>query len=142
MWHFVVFRPWIGSDFEPKPVAREAVTQASSTALRPPASNLVQGTGDVTIATDLGPSLDARGWPGKAPKVVVGLDVTDLRASELEQEVLELRRRVFAPAVLCSLFTPDFDRAEASLRLVFAQHGRQQPRPGPHPALARIPHDD
>ena len=57
--------------------------------------DLVQGTGDVTIATDLGvPRSTARGWLGKAPKVVVSLDVTDLKASELRQEVLELRRRV------------------------------------------------
>jgi hypothetical protein len=57
--------------------------------------DLVQGTGDVTIATDLGvPRSTARGWLGKAPKVVVSLDVTDLRASELQQEVLALRRRV------------------------------------------------
>src|SRR5260370_10809065 len=56
---------------------------------------LVQGTGDVTIATDLGiPRSTARGWLGKAPKVVVSLDVADLRASELHQEVLALRRRV------------------------------------------------
>ena len=57
--------------------------------------DLVQGTGDVTIATDLGvPRSTARGWRSKAPKVVVSLDVTDLSASELHQEVLELRRRV------------------------------------------------
>jgi hypothetical protein len=57
--------------------------------------DLVQGTGDVTITTDLGvPRSTARGWLRKAPKVVVSLDVTDLRASELHQEVLELRRRV------------------------------------------------
>src|SRR6266481_2783546 len=57
--------------------------------------NLVQRTGDVTIATDLGvPRSTAHGWLGKAPKVVVRLDVTDLRASELQQEVLQLRRRV------------------------------------------------
>ena len=57
--------------------------------------NLVQRTGDVGIATDRGvPRSTARGWLGKAPKVVVSLDVTDLRASELQQEVLELRRRV------------------------------------------------
>ena len=55
----------------------------------------VHGTGDVTIATDLGvPRSTARGWLGQAPKIVVSLDVTDLRASELQQEVLELRRRV------------------------------------------------
>ena len=57
--------------------------------------NLVQRTGDATIATDLGvPRSTARGWLGKTPNVVVSLDVTDLRASELHQEVLELRRRV------------------------------------------------
>src|SRR5207244_9703669 len=57
--------------------------------------NLVQRTGDVTIATDLGvPRSTARGWIGKTPKIVVSLDVTNMRASELHQEVLELRRRV------------------------------------------------
>ena len=56
--------------------------------------NLVQGTRDVTIATDLGvPRSTARGWLGKAPKVVVSLD-TDVRASELQQEILKLRRGV------------------------------------------------
>jgi len=55
--------------------------------------DLVQRTGDVTIATDLGvPRSTARGWLGKAPEVVVSLDVTDLKASELQQEVLKLRR--------------------------------------------------
>ena len=57
--------------------------------------NLVQRTGNVTIATNLGvPRSTARGWLGKAPKVVVSLDVTDLSAPALHQEVLELRRRV------------------------------------------------
>ena len=57
--------------------------------------NLVQRTGDVTIATNLGvPRSTARGWLDKAPKVVVGLDVTDLRAPELQEEILRLRRRV------------------------------------------------
>jgi putative transposase len=57
--------------------------------------NLVQRTEDLIIATDLGvPRSTARGWLGKTPKIVVSLDVTDLRASELHQEVLELRRRV------------------------------------------------
>src|ERR1700674_1098806 len=47
-----------------------------------------------TIATDLGvPHSTTRGWLGRAPKVLVSLDVTDLRAAELQQEVLELRRR-------------------------------------------------
>src|SRR5881392_656001 len=37
--------------------------------------NLVQRTGDVTIATDLGvPRSTARGWLGQGPKVVVSLE--------------------------------------------------------------------
>ena len=57
--------------------------------------DLVQGTGDMTIARDLGiPRSTACGWLGKAPKAVVSLDMLDLRASNLQQEVLELRRRV------------------------------------------------
>ena len=56
---------------------------------------LVQRTGDLTIATDLGvPRSTARGWLDKAPKVVVSLDETDLRAPELQPEILKLRRRV------------------------------------------------
>src|SRR5215831_15055390 len=57
--------------------------------------DLVQRTEDVTIATGLGvPRSTARGWLGQAPKVVIRLDVTDLRASELQHDVVELRRRV------------------------------------------------
>jgi hypothetical protein len=41
--------------------------------------DLVQGTGNVTIVTDLGvPRSTARGWLGQAPKIVVSLDVPDL----------------------------------------------------------------
>ena len=57
--------------------------------------DLVQRTGDVTIATNLGiPRSTARGWLRKTPTVVVSLDVTNQKAAELQQEVLELRRRV------------------------------------------------
>ena len=57
--------------------------------------NLVQRTGDVTVATNLGvPRSTARGWLGAAPTVVVCLDVVDLTEPELRQEVLNLRRRV------------------------------------------------
>ncbi len=57
--------------------------------------HLVQRTGDVTVATDLGvPRSTARGWLGEAPTVVVCLDVADLTEPELRQEVLKLRRRV------------------------------------------------
>src|SRR6516225_6730786 len=56
--------------------------------------DLVQRTRDATIATDLGvPRSTARGWLLQAPRVVVS-HVTDLRAAELQQEVLELRKRV------------------------------------------------
>jgi hypothetical protein len=57
--------------------------------------NLVQPTGDVTVATDLGvPRSTARGWLGETPTVVVCLDVTELTEPELRQEVVKLRRRV------------------------------------------------
>ena len=57
--------------------------------------NLVQRSGDVTVATDLGvPRSTARGWLGKTQTVVVCLDVTELTEPELRHEVLELRRRV------------------------------------------------
>jgi len=56
---------------------------------------LVQRTGDLTIATDLGvPRSTTRGWLRTAPTVVVSLDVADLTELELRQEVLTLRRRV------------------------------------------------
>src|SRR6516165_3730391 len=57
--------------------------------------DLVRGSGDVTIATNLGvPRSTARSWRGKAPKIVVSMDVLDLSASELQLEILQLRRRV------------------------------------------------
>jgi putative transposase len=57
--------------------------------------NLVQCTGDVTVATDLGvPRSTALGWLGAAPAVVVCLDAAELKVPELRQEVLKLRRRV------------------------------------------------
>jgi len=63
--------------------------------------DLVQRTGDVTIATDLGvPRSTARGWLGAAPRLVVGLEVADLTEPELRLEVLKLRRRV--PSSACS----------------------------------------
>ena len=53
--------------------------------------DLVQRTGEVTVATDLGvPRSTARGWLGGAPTVVVCLDVVDLTEPELRQEVLKL----------------------------------------------------
>jgi transposase InsO family protein len=65
---------------------------------------LVQHTGDPTVATDLGvPRSTARGWLRTAPAAVVGLDVADLTELELRQEVLKLRRRVQKLAALLRL---------------------------------------
>jgi hypothetical protein len=48
--------------------------------------NLVQRTGDVSVATDLGvPRSTARGWLGVASTVVLCLDVVDLTEPELRQ---------------------------------------------------------
>ena len=55
---------------------------------------LVQRTGNLTIATDLGvPRTTARAWLRTAPTAVVSLDVANLTELELRQEVLRLRRR-------------------------------------------------
>ena len=55
---------------------------------------LVQCTGDITVATDLGvPRSTARGWL-RAAQTVVSVDVADLTEPELLLEVLKLRRRV------------------------------------------------
>ena len=65
---------------------------------------LVQRTGDVTVATGLGvPRSTARGWLGAAPTVVVSLDVAALTEPALRQEILMLRRRVQKLAALLCL---------------------------------------
>jgi hypothetical protein len=57
--------------------------------------DLVHATGDVTIATNLGvPRSTARGWLRKATRVAVSTDVMNLKTMKLQQEILELRRRV------------------------------------------------
>jgi len=46
--------------------------------------NLVQRTGDVTVATELGvPRSTARGWLAETPAVVVRLDVTEFTEPEV-----------------------------------------------------------
>jgi hypothetical protein len=66
--------------------------------------DLVQRTGDLTIATDRGvPRSTARGWLGAAPTVVVSLEVASLTELELRQEILKLRRRVEKLAALLRL---------------------------------------
>ena len=66
--------------------------------------DLVHRTGDVTLATDLGvPRSTARGWLRRAPELVVSLDVTHRNELELQQEILQLRRRVQKLAALLRL---------------------------------------
>src|SRR4029450_6985926 len=66
--------------------------------------DLVQRTGDLTIAADFGvPRSTARGWLGAAPPVVVSLETANLTEPELRQEILKLRRRVEKLAVLLRL---------------------------------------
>jgi hypothetical protein len=83
--------------------------------------HLVQRTGDVTVATELGvPRSTARGWLGATPTLVVGLDVADLTEPELRQEVLKLRRRVrklmaLLRLVLALLHTSGFSLTGARL---------------------------
>jgi len=58
-------------------------------------ADLVRGTEDVTIATNVEvPRSTARGWLREAPTVVVSLDVPNVTTSELQREILALRRRV------------------------------------------------
>ena len=66
--------------------------------------DLIQRTGDLTIATDLGvPRSTARGGLGAAPTAVVSLEVPNLTEPELRQELLTLRRRVEKLAALLRL---------------------------------------
>src|SRR5262249_13427072 len=92
------------------------------------------------------------GWLGNTPKVVVSLDVTDLSASALQQEVLELRRRVKKLRALLRLvlallrssgFTLTYERLpnrRAKIRILSAvDHGRgttRRSRGAWKPALA------
>ena len=65
---------------------------------------LVQRTRNLTIATDRGvPRSTARGWRRTTPSVTVSLDVANLTALELRQEILTLRRRVQKLAALLRL---------------------------------------
>jgi hypothetical protein len=66
--------------------------------------DLVQRTGDVTIAIDLGvPRSTARGWLSATPGVVVTLELADLTGPDLRLEILKLRRRVEKLAALLRL---------------------------------------
>jgi hypothetical protein len=65
---------------------------------------LVQRSGDLTIATNLGvPRSTARGWLGAALTVVISLEVADLTEPELRHEIVKLRRHVEKLAALLQL---------------------------------------
>ena len=65
---------------------------------------LVQRTGDLTIATDVGvPRSTARWWLRTAPTVVVSLDVANLTELELRHEILKLQQSVQKLAALLRL---------------------------------------
>jgi hypothetical protein len=89
---------------EPSMIVRMTTTSRPQRRYDHRLRDLVQRTGDVTIATDLGvPRSTARGWLDAAPRVVVGLEATELTEPELRQEVLKLRRRVEKLAALLRL---------------------------------------
>jgi len=104
-----------GSDFVPEPDHR----------LR----NLVQRTGNVTVATDLGvPRSTAYGWLGESRAVVVCLDVTELAEPELRQEVLKLRRRVRKLTALLRLALSLLHASRLRLTLARLPDGRDKLR--------------
>src|SRR6516164_3677283 len=91
--------------------------------------NLVQRTGDLTVATDLGvPRSTARGWLGEKPTVVVCLDVTELTEPELRQEVVQLRRRVRKLMALLRLALALLQTCGFRLTLAHLPHGRDKLR--------------
>ena len=90
---------------------------------------LVQRTGDVTVATDLGvPRSTARGWLGTTPTVVIGLDVVDLTEPELRREILRLRRRVQKLTALLHLVLALLRTSEFSLSGERLPEGRAKMR--------------
>ena len=89
---------------EPSMIVRMATTSRAQRRYDHRLRDLVQRTGDVTIATDLGvPRSTVHGWLDAAPRVVVGLEVADLTELELRQEILKLQRRVDKLAALLRL---------------------------------------
>jgi len=90
--------------------------------------NLVQRTGDVTVATHLGvPRSTARGWLIETPTVVC-LDATELAEPELRQEVLELRQRVRKLTALLRLVLAVLQASGFCLTVARLQEGRDKLR--------------
>ena len=95
--------------------------------------DLVHNTGDLTIATDLGvPRSTARGWLRKAPAVVVSLEGTNLRTSELQREIDALLRRVrklraLLRLALALLRSSGLILANERLPMAATKHGSSEP---------------
>jgi len=101
--------------------------------------DLVQHTGDMTIATDLGvPRSTARGWIGNGQTAVLSLDVTNLKALELQQEVLELRRRVKKLTALLRLALALLRTSGFTLTHARLPEARQSPDPASHRSCACV----
>jgi hypothetical protein len=65
---------------------------------------LVRETGDLTVATKLGvPQSTAAGWLLGTTQDVITLDVLDLKETQLQAEVLKLRRRIRVVGAVVSL---------------------------------------
>jgi transposase InsO family protein len=65
---------------------------------------LVQRTGNLTVATDVGvPRSTARGWLRTTPTIVVSLEIADLTERELRHEILRLQQSVQKLAALLRL---------------------------------------
>jgi hypothetical protein len=98
---------------------------------------LVQRTGDLTLATDLGvPRSTARGWLAAPRTLVVSVNVADLAEPQLRQEILKLRQRVeklsaLLRLALALLHTSGFNSQAHVCRREKASCGSCAPRTGP-----------
>ena len=110
--------------------------------------DLVQRTGDVTIATDLGvPRSTARGWLGAAPTVVVSVEEATLTEQELRQEIQAIGSMVTSPdyrhvptgtlAVLAQRLGTVAASPSTWYRLV-RRYGWRRPRLRVHPAKPKV----
>ena len=95
--------------------------------------SLVRETGDIQLAVENRvPRSTARGWISASAESVVTLDVFDARKSELEREVLRLRKRNQILATLLRILVVAMKVTEFSLAGCRLRAGRKQ-----GPALER-----
>jgi hypothetical protein len=66
---------------------------------------LVQRSGDIRVATEIGvPRSTAAGWLRAEPQDVISLDVLGMQETELQIEVVKLRKRVLVLTTMVRLF--------------------------------------